>query len=50
MSIGGGAGVDRTIEGEVFADAPRCQVHQFSEHAGQLLFINFAGIVQIDVK
>src|SRR5579859_1732083 len=43
MAISRGAGIDRTVEGEMGADAAGAQIHQLLQHVGQLVLINMAG-------
>ena len=51
VAVGGGAGVDRTVEAEVFADRPRRRpADQFGQQLLQLLGIDVAAAVQVDVE
>src|SRR5262249_13653424 len=49
MSIGGGPGIDRLVQAEVLADAAGREVHQLAQGLHQLLLIDMAGAVGIDI-
>src|SRR6185312_3801886 len=49
MAVGYGARVDRLVEGELRANAARAEIDHVLDDLGELLLVNLAGAVGVDI-